>query len=71
MGFLAYAGIVNYKQLLKFSRWFIVLAVIFSAMLTPPDVITQILLAAPLVILYFISVLVAYFVGERPGPGET
>jgi Tat protein translocase TatC len=69
--FLAFAGIVNYKQLLKFSRWFIVLAVVFSAMLTPPDVITQILLAAPLVILYFISVLVAYIVGERPGPDET
>ncbi|MBW2276311.1 MAG: hypothetical protein JRF63_02400, partial [Deltaproteobacteria bacterium] len=46
------------------------LAFVFSAMLTPPDVITQILLAAPLVVLYFISVLVAYFVGERPGPDE-
>lgn len=69
--FLAIAGIVNYKQLLKFSRWFIVLAVVFAAMLTPPDVITQILLATPLVILYFASVLVAYIVGERPGKGET
>jgi Tat protein translocase TatC len=70
ISFLAIAGIVNYKQLLKFSRWFVVLAVIFSAMLTPPDVITQILLATPLVILYFVSVLVAYIVGERPGKDE-
>lgn len=64
--FLALAGIVNYKQLLKFSRWFIVLAVIFSAMLTPPDIVTQILLATPLTVLYFLSVLVAYIFGPKP-----
>jgi len=71
ISFLAFAGIVNYKQLLRFSRWFIVLAFVFAAVLTPPDVITQILLAAPLIVLYFASVVVAYIVGERPGPGET
>ncbi len=63
--FLALAGIVNYKQLLKFSKWFIVLSVVISAMLTPPDVITQILLATPLTILYFLSILVAYIFGPK------
>lgn len=64
--FLALAGIVDYKQLLKFSRWFIVIAVVFSAMLTPPDVITQVLLATPLIILYFLSIVVAYIFGPKP-----
>ena len=63
--FLALAGIVNYRQLLKFSKWFMVLSVVISAMLTPPDVITQILLATPLTILYFLSILVAYIFGPK------
>jgi len=63
--FLALAGIVDYRQLLAFSRWFIVLSVVISAMLTPPDVITQILLALPLTLLYFASVLVAYIFGKK------
>jgi Tat protein translocase TatC len=67
--FLALAGIVNYRQLLKFSKWFIVLSVVISAMLTPPDVITQILLATPLTILYFLSILVAYIFGPKPDDG--
>jgi Tat protein translocase TatC len=64
--FLALAGIVNYRQLLKFSRWFVVLAVVFSAMLTPPDIVTQVLLAMPLTVLYFLSILVAYIFGPKP-----
>jgi Tat protein translocase TatC len=66
ISFLSFAGIVNYKQLLGFSRWFFVIAVIIGAMLTPPDVVTQLLLAVPLMVLYFISVLVAYLFGPKP-----
>jgi Tat protein translocase TatC len=66
ISFLSIAGIVNYRQLLRFSRWFLVLAVVLGAILTPPDVITQILLAIPLMVLYFVSVLVAYLFGPKP-----
>ncbi len=66
ISFLAIAGIVNYVQLLHFSRWFIMIAVVLAAILTPPDVVTQILLAVPLVVLYFVSVLVAYIFGPKP-----
>ncbi|MFO8070286.1 MAG: twin-arginine translocase subunit TatC [Polyangia bacterium] len=66
ISFLSIAGIVDYKQLIRFSRWFFVIAVLFGAMLTPPDVITQVLLAIPLVVLYFLSVLVAYVFGPKP-----
>jgi len=64
--FMALAGIVNYRQLLKFSRWFIVLSVLLGSLLTPPDVITQICMAIPLVALYFLAVLMAYLFGPKP-----
>jgi sec-independent protein translocase protein TatC len=66
IAFLAIAGIVNYRQLLNFSRWYIVIAVVVAAILTPPDVLTQIMMAVPLIILYYLSVLFAYFFGPKP-----
>jgi sec-independent protein translocase protein TatC len=64
--FLAYAGIVTHKQLLKFSRYFIVLAFFISAILTPPDVMSQFLLAVPLIALYYVSILIAWLVQRKP-----
>ncbi len=52
-------GIVSSRTLRKQRRYFIILLFIISAMLTPPDVITQILLAVPLIVLYEISILFA------------
>ena len=66
ISFLAIAGIVNYKQLLHFYRYFFVLSVIIGAILTPPDVVTQLLLALPLTVLYGLSIIVAYLFGEKP-----
>ena len=68
ISFLAIAGIVNYRQLIRFFRYFFVVAVLIGAMLTPPDVITQVLLALPLMVLYGISILVAYLFGGGPPP---
>jgi len=65
--FLAAAGIVNWKQLLNFGRWWILIAAIVSAVLTPtPDVASQLMMLIPLVVLYFVSVVVAFFVGRKP-----
>jgi sec-independent protein translocase protein TatC len=58
--FLAMAGIVDYKQLFRFSRHFIVFAFVIGAVLTPPDALTQIMMAVPLIALYFLSIAVAY-----------
>jgi len=68
ISFLSLAGIVNYRQLLQFSRWFLVISVVIGAILTPPDVITQLLLAVPLLVLYFLSILFAFIFGPKPDP---
>lgn len=66
--FLSLAGIVDYRQLLRFSRWFLVIALVVGAILTPPDVVSQVMLAGPLLALYFVSVLIAYLIGRKRGP---
>jgi sec-independent protein translocase protein TatC len=43
----------------------VLLAFVFSAILTPPDVVSQILLAGPLVVLYLLGVAVAYIFTAR------
>ena len=44
------------KQLLKFSRWWIVVAAFISMLLTPQDVYTMVMMLIPLVLLYFVGV---------------
>ncbi|PRM90779.1 twin-arginine translocase subunit TatC [Aliarcobacter cryaerophilus] len=57
--FLAKIGIVNDQMLKDFFRYAVVLIFIVSAVLTPPDVISQVLMAAPLLILYGVSIYIA------------
>jgi sec-independent protein translocase protein TatC len=57
--FLAVVGIVNDKMLKDFFRYAIVFIFILSALLTPPDVLTQFLMSGPLIILYGVSILIA------------
>lgn len=61
ISFLAMAGIVDHKQLWRFGRYFVVIAVILGAMLTPPDIISQVMMAIPMAALYLISIGLAYF----------
>jgi sec-independent protein translocase protein TatC len=63
--FLAMAGLVNPRALWRFNRYFVVLAAFVSAMLTPPDVITQLMMAGPLVVLYNISILLSWIFHRR------
>jgi len=60
--FLSIAGLITHRHLIKFFRYFIVVAFIIAAVLTPPDPMSQILMAIPLIGLYGISIGVAYFV---------
>jgi sec-independent protein translocase protein TatC len=64
--FLSLAGIITYRHLLRFSRYFIVVAFIIAAIFTPPDVVSQLILAVPLCALYGLSIVVTWIFGRRP-----
>lgn len=57
--FLAKIGLVDDRMLKDFFKYAIVLIFIVAALLTPPDVISQLLMAAPLTILYGVSIYIA------------
>lgn len=62
--FLARAGIISHLTLLRHWRAMVVSFFIIGAILTPPDPITQILMALPMTALLGVSILVAYFVSK-------
>ncbi len=53
---LGLAGIVNSSMLWKGWRYAVFAVVVVAAVVTPPDPISQLLLATPIVLLYFVSV---------------
>ncbi len=63
--FLAKLGIVNVKFLRAQRKYAILLFFIFASILTPPDVITQIMMAGPLMLLYEVSILGAKVFGKK------
>jgi sec-independent protein translocase protein TatC len=63
---LAKVGITSTAQLRKFRRYAYVGMFIIAAILAPPDVITQIGLAVPLIGLYEISILCARWIEPKP-----
>ncbi len=64
--FLSVAGVVNYLQLIRYGRWFVIVAFVLAAFITPPDIASQVLMAVPMVVLYGGSILLAYFFGKKP-----
>jgi sec-independent protein translocase protein TatC len=56
---LARMGVVSIAQLRKFRGYFVVAAFIVAAVVTPPDVISQLALAVPMIILYEIGIIAA------------
>lgn len=68
--FLAKMGIVKASAMRRFRRYFIVIAFIIGAFLTPPDPLSQFLMVGPLLILYELSILIAAAAGKKEEPAE-
>lgn len=62
---LAKLGLINSKVLTKYARQAILIIVIIAAFLTPPDAVTQVLMAFPLVVLYYVSVYIVKLVEKK------
>ena len=69
--FLARIGLVTHRTLLHYGRYAVLVIFIVAAILTPPDVASQVLMAIPLLLLYAISVGVAYMVARPRAKAET
>ncbi len=59
------AGVVTLDQLKAFRRYFIVAAFVIAAIFTPPDVVSQLLLAVPLALLYELSLVAIRITARR------
>ncbi|WP_455756771.1 twin-arginine translocase subunit TatC [Sulfurimonas sp.] len=64
--FLALLGMVDDRQMIAFFKYAIILIFVVAALLTPPDVLTQLLMAGPLIILYGFSILIVKAVNPAP-----
>ncbi len=62
---LARAGVLNYNQMVNSTRVAIVVIFVVAAIFTPPDVVSQLLMAIPMVLLYGISIIVVRFFGRE------
>jgi sec-independent protein translocase protein TatC len=70
--FLSVAGIVDAPTLFRGTPYAVLLVFIAAALLTPPDWVSQVFLAVPMIGLYLLGVGVAYlFNPPRKGSGAT
>ena len=65
LNLLAKVGAVNSRYLKSIRRYVIVIIFTFAAILTPPDPITQIGLAIPLLLLYELSIITVKFTEKK------
>ena len=63
--FLTRIGLIDHRFLIRQFRYAILLIFLVAAILTPPEILSQILLALPLTLLYGVSILVSYLAGTK------
>jgi sec-independent protein translocase protein TatC len=63
--FLAVLGMVTDKTLKDFFKYAVIIIFALAALLTPPDILTQLLMAIPLIILYGLSILIVKYVNPH------
>jgi sec-independent protein translocase protein TatC len=69
--FLSKMGIVTPQFLRQKRKYAILLTFVLAAILTPPDVITQCMMAGPLIVLYEIGIIVSRIAQKKKEGGET
>jgi len=67
---LARMGIVTIEQLVSIRPYFIVVAFVVAAIVTPPDVVSQLMLAIPMWLLFELGLMAARAFGRRPAQGN-
>ena len=57
--FLMKIGVIKRKSLVSKGRYVVVLSFILSALVTPPDIVSQVAFALPLILLFYFTILIA------------
>ena len=68
--FLAVLGLITEKTLISFFKYAVLIIFIFAALLTPPDILTQFLMALPLIALYGLSIIIVKMVNPHKDEDE-
>lgn len=63
--FLSRMGVVTAAGMRRVRRYAVLVVFIVAAIMTPPDVISQLLMAVPMLLLYEVSILVAVVCGKK------
>ena len=63
--FLGKIGIITPKTLIRGRRYAITAILVLAAVITPPDVFSQLMLAGPLYFLYEVSIVVVRITGKK------
>lgn len=69
--FLTKLGLVTPQFLKTYRRYAIVLVLVLAAIVTPPDVVSQVIVAIPLLLLYEVSVVISGVVHKKQLAGTT
>ena len=67
---LARMGVVSVAKLREFRRYFIIIAFVISAVITPPDMISMLSLAIPMCLLYEIGLVAAAATSRKPADAD-
>lgn len=62
---LSLTGLVSFEKLFAFQRYMVVISFFIAAVLTPPDVISQIIMGIPILMLYELGLLAAWFFNRK------
>src|SRR5271157_4795876 len=68
--YLSKAGIINYRLLSSKRRYAILGIFVLSAIITPPEMTSQLLIVLPLIGLYEVSIIIARIFGKKKEPEE-
>ncbi len=71
MTILARIGVTNAAFFSHYRRYAIVIAVVLSALLTPPDIFSQLMMAGPVILLYELGIIGAKVFGKKKETEES
>jgi sec-independent protein translocase protein TatC len=63
--FLTKVGLITPEIMVKYRKFALVLVLVLSAIITPPDIASQIIVAIPIIFLYQISIYISKFVLKK------